>query len=196
MARELTPAARWSLAPGGAIAALALLVAAGGAAWLARLPPGMHDRTLINGSLVVLMGVVWLSWSTVRRWSAKRNGWQTEWFVAKRVVRRWPGVIAIVIGLSILIGIPRWIAFRISERSLGQIAETLMNTRKKAPDQWAGVFHATSILRVPGGVIIETSHESDGVAGLEYLPSIDPKDPTWSSRRYLGDGWWSWQEPR
>ena len=149
--RELTPVARWSLAPGGAIAALALLVATGGAAWLARLPPGVHDRTPINGTLVVLMGVVWLSWSTVRRWSAKRNGWQAQWFVVNRVVRRWPGVVAIVIGVAILFGVPRRIAFRVSERRLGQIAETLMNSRKKAPDQWAGVFHATSILRVPGG---------------------------------------------
>ena len=195
--RELTYGMRWALAPTGRLATVAIVLVTLLAAWSSRLPVGMQDRTSINAGLLFALGSLWLGSAAVRWWMIRRNRWQPGWFVGQKSVRHWPGLLALLVGVGVIYGVPRWIAFRLSESDLKDMGDQLIQLHKSAPkDQWIGLFHASSIHYIPGGAILTTAHEGDGESGLVYLPNLDPKRPTWNSREYLADGWWTWREPR
>ena len=73
----------------------------------------------------------------------------------------------------------------------------MMVIRGSSPaDQWLGVIKAQEIKDVPGGISFRTTRDADGEAGFIYLPAADPQSAGWSSRRYIGSGWWVWHEPQ
>jgi hypothetical protein len=197
LGREITPAARWALGPSSNLIAISMFVIAAVAIWFDRLPVAEQDRSVINGALLILLGSLWIAWPLLRIATARWAGWSSDWFTLGRGSRSWIGILIILIGIAVALRLPRSAAFWISRPSMDELARQMMAVRGSSPaDQWLGVMKAKEIKDVPGGISFMTTREADGgEAGFIYLPSADPKSAGWSSRNYVGGGWWVWHEP-
>jgi len=197
LGREITPAARWALGPASAVMSVGMFIIAAVAVWSLRLPIVEQDRSLIDGALLIGLGGIWIGWPIVRHLTARWAGWSSEWFTAGHSSRAWVGAIILLIGVAVVLRLPRTVAFWISEPAMNRLARQMMAVRGSSPaDQWLGVFKAKEIKDVRGGVSFMTTREADGgEAGFIYLPASDPKSAGWSSRKYVGGGWWVWHEP-
>ena len=195
LGREITPAARWALGPSNNLVAIGMFAIAAMAIWFDRLPIVEQDRSTINGLLLILLGSLWIAWPLVRMAIAQWAGWSSDWFTLGRRSRAWIGIFIIVIGIGVAVRLPRTAAFWISRPSMDRIAHQMMAIRGSSPrDQWLGVIRAREIKDVRGGISFLTTRSAEGEAGFIYLPDADPKSAGWSSRRYIGAGWWVWHE--
>ena len=59
--------------------------------------------------------------------------------------------------------------------------------------QWLGLFRASSIRRVPGGVRFVVRRGDGYEAGFIYLPEVQQTN-AFSTYRPVGGGWWTWWE--
>jgi hypothetical protein len=197
LGREITPAARWALGPASSIVSIGMFIIAAAAAWSLRLPVVEQDRSLIDAALLIGLGGLWIGWPIVRHLTARWAGWSTDWFTAGQRSRAWAGAIILLIGIAVALHLPRSAAFWISEPAMNRLARQMIAVRGSSPaDQWLGVIKAKEIKPVPGGISFMTTSDPDGDAGFIYLPTADPKSAGWSSRRYVGGGWWVWHEPQ
>jgi hypothetical protein len=195
LGREITPAARWALGPAGITMSLGMFAIAGMAVWFDRLPVVDQDRSVTNGILLIALGLLWIGWPLVRTFTSRWAGWNSDWFTAGHRSRAWVGAIIAVVGIAVALRVPRSAAFWISKPVMDRLAHQMMAIRKSSPrDQWLGVIKAREIKDVRGGESFLTTRNADGEAGYIYLPNADPKSAGWSSRQYVGGGWWVWHD--
>jgi hypothetical protein len=197
LGREITPAARWAMGPAGSAMGAGMFVVAALAVWFNRLPVVEMDRSAIDGVLLIALGLLWLGWPLIRHLASRWAGWSSEWFTLGRRSRAWIGTVVLLIGACVCLGLPRKAALWMSEPAMDRLARQMMANRGSSPrDQWLGVIKAKEIKDAPGGISFLAARDADGEAGFIYLPSADPKSAGWSSRRYVGNGWWVWHEVR
>ena len=197
MGRPLSALAQWVLGPVRWPVSLLTWGALAFALWTARLPGGQ-----IRGSssiiILVALAVIWLAWPIVRIVAARRYGWPASLLMQGQKQRLLVGLSLVAAVVAIFYSLPMKAALHVSRDRMDALAKTLMSSGEPyADDQWVGVYRATRIRTIPGGVRFTCEEQNRAYkSGFMYLPEVNPKRFV-SSRRsyeYVGEGWWAWRE--
>jgi hypothetical protein len=197
MGRELNEVAKWVLGPVRWPVNVLSWGALAFALWAARLPGGEVGA---SSSVIILaaLGVLWLAWPVVRVMAAKRYGWPHSLLMRGQKQRVAVGLCLALATVAIICRLPMRAALAISRPSMDLLAKQTMSAANPyGNDTWVGVFPATRVKQVPGGMRFTVEEKKRSYkAGFTYLPKVNPNRVGWSvkSYRYVGDGWWAWRE--
>jgi hypothetical protein len=197
MGRALSPLAQWVLGPVSWPVNLLTWAALGFALWTARLPGGQIRG---SSSIVILisLGCLWLAWPIVRVIAARKHGWPHSLLMQEQRQRAAVGLCLLAASVSIFYHAPMKVALYFSRDDMDAMAIKLMSSGEPfADDQWLGVYRATRIKTIQGGVRFTCEEQNRAYkSGFMYLPDYNPK--RWQSRRrsfvYVGGSWWAWRE--
>ena len=196
MGRELSALAKWVLGPIRWPLSFLTWGAIAFSLWSARLPGGQFasSRSLV---ILIALGMVWLIWPLVRILAAHRYGWPTSLLLRGQRQRILVGVMIAACAVAILYRLPERDALAISRPAMQRLADELIaSPTPYLPDRRVGLFMATRIRQIPGGMRFTVEeHNRAYRAGYAYMPKQDPK--RLGSRRvyrYLGNGWFAWRE--
>jgi hypothetical protein len=100
--------------------------------------------------------------------------------------------------VAIFLDWPMYGALKVSRGEMDRLAQSMMASGEPyADDQWLGVYRATRIKAIPGGVRFTCEEQNRAYrSGFMYLPKVEAKSMTRGRRSYvyLGDGWFAWRE--
>lgn len=161
-----------------------------------RLPPG---RALVAGTLLVVAGLLWLILLALRGIVSLQGRRESRRSRRARVVfAAFPVLVLVGLIVSRAMVVPRlaaWISTPGAQRLGLQPAAVYPN---KLPDQRIGLFHATDIEPMPGGVTFTVGQTGlFGVYGYCYTEAGNPRPPIeWQGPailHHLGGNWWLWE---
>jgi len=197
MGRELGEVAKWVLGPVRWPVNLLSWGALTFALWSARLPGG-SVRAVAPLSILGTLGLLWLLWPVVRVIAARRYGWPHSLLMRGQKQRIAVGLCLVLAAAVIVYRLPLRASVALSRPAMDQLArQTIASASPYGDDTWVGLFPATRVKQVPGGMRFTVEEKRRAYkSGFTYLPDVDPKRVGWSDKnfRYLGDGWWSWRE--
>lgn len=197
MGRPLSAAAQWVLGPVRWPVSLLTWAAVAFALWMARLP-GAQIRTSSSIVILITLGILWLAWPIVRVVAARRYGWPHSLLMKGQKQRIAVGLIIAAACVVIFLDVPLRVGLRMSRGEMNRLARSMMESGEQyADDQWLGVYRATRIKAVPGGVRFTCEEQNRAYkSGFMYLPKAEAKSIARSRRSYvyIGDGWFAWRE--
>jgi hypothetical protein len=197
MGRELSALAQWLLGPIRRSVNLLTWAALAFALWSARLPGGQigNSRSIY---ILIAIGTFWMLWPIVRWMAARHYGWPHSLLMQGQQLRVAVGLCILLGAVAIVYGLPLRATLLISHPAMDRLAaDTMQSKTPYLEDCWVGLFAATRVKQVPGGMRFTVEeHDRAYRAGFTYLPKVDPKRVGWSTKnyRYLGGGWWAWRE--
>lgn len=197
MGRPLTAAAKWVLGPVRWPVSVLTWVAVAFALWVARLP-GAQIRTSSSMVILITLGFLWLAWPVVRVVAAGRYGWPQSLIMQGQRQRVLVGLMIAAACAVIFLDWPMKASLKVSRGEMDELAQSLIASGEPyADDQWVGLYRATRIKTIPGGMRFTVEEQNRAYrSGFMYLPKAEAK--SWGrSRRsyvYVGDGWFAWRE--